>query len=241
MRLLTSYKPCLLKNSLMIISVVFLALALGLLKFSGCAPSPETGKEGAAEKPPGLAFDYAVLDTIYGHREVGDIDLDGLNDIVVSVNGETLAGLYWYRAPGHTRHLIADIRAFEDFSAYRSCDLELADIDGDRDLDIVGRVGTPGSDTEGVMVWFENSLPSEGLSAAWKRHDIGANNYAKDIHAADFDRGCRPWRTRVKTTAGSSLRFTMSTIFLFARASILFQRSGRAWKLRSSRGRANMG
>jgi len=188
MRLFTCYKPCLFKNSLMTISVVFLALGLGLLKNSGCGPCPETGKEGAAEKPPGLSFDYAVLDTVFGHREVGDIDLDGLNDIVVSVNGETLAGLYWYRAPEHTRHLIADIQAFEDFSAYRSCDLELADIDGDRDLDIVGRVGTPGSDVEGVMVWFENLLPSEGLSAAWTRHDIGANNYAKDIHAADFDR-----------------------------------------------------
>ncbi len=189
MRFLTGGNKQLSTNYLLKISVVCLVIAF--LKITGCAHPAEKGKEGAGQKLPAAAFEYVVLDTIYGHREVGDIDADGLNDIAVAVNGETEAGLYWYKSPGRSRHLIANIESFEDFPAYRACDMDLADIDGDGDLDIAGRIGLPGSDVEGVMLWFENPLPSQDPAATWKRHDIGANNYAKDIHAADFDRDGR--------------------------------------------------
>jgi len=41
------------------------------------------------------------------------------------------------------------------------------------------------------MVWWENPRPQAEPIVLWKRHEIGANEYAKDIHAADFDRDGR--------------------------------------------------
>ena len=117
-----------------------IALILSPFFLLGCGPSAELdSKAGGAVTAESamIAFDYVVLDTVFGHREVGDIDRDGLNDIVVGQNGEVNGKnrVYWYRSPDRERYLIADIDSHPGFNAYRACDMELADLDADGDLD----------------------------------------------------------------------------------------------------------
>ncbi len=133
-----------------------------------------------------LVFERSVIDAgAIGHREVGDIDGDGLNDIAAV----DYPKLVWYRYPGWEKHLVADLSTFDDYKTYRACDMELADIDRDGDLDIVGRIGQPEDDVHGVNCWFEN--PGRG-GATWRRHDIGKTEYVKDIEIDDFNRDGRP-------------------------------------------------
>lgn len=132
-----------------------------------------------------IVFEHVVIDEdAIGHREVGDIDRDGFNDIAAV----DYPMLVWYEYPNWEKHLVVDISKFADYTTYRSCDMELADIDGDGDLDIVGRIGKPEDDRYGINCWFENpgpgNRPSEGR---WKRHDIGESYYTKDLEAADLN------------------------------------------------------
>src|SRR3989339_541348 len=162
-----------------------IALILSPFFLLGCGPSAELdSKAGGAVTAESamIAFDYVVLDTVFGHREVGDIDRDGLNDIVVGQNGEVNGKnrVYWYRSPDRERYLIADIDSHPGFNAYRACDMELADLDADGDLDVIGRIGPPDTDTEGEMVWWENPLPGGDPRSTWSCRSIGANNYAKE-------------------------------------------------------------
>ncbi|MFH1069714.1 MAG: VCBS repeat-containing protein [Candidatus Glassbacteria bacterium] len=150
------------------------------------APAEPAGGQTLEQTAP--AFDYVVLDTAFGHREVADIDGDGLNDIVLASNPDDAGFIAWYHYPGWERSLLADITGYEDFKAYRACDMEVCDIDNDGDPDIIGRVGVPDSDHGGVMVWWRNPRPDGDPFGAWERIDIGSNEYTKEIHAADFDR-----------------------------------------------------
>ncbi|HLA39597.1 MAG TPA: VCBS repeat-containing protein, partial [Candidatus Glassbacteria bacterium] len=165
---------------------LFVLLA-GTIVFACGRPEkmPAENKEAAAAP---LAFDYVVLDTTFGHREVADIDGDGLGDIVLANNPDDAGFVAWYHYPEWQRSLIADITQYPDFKAYRTCDMEVADIDADGDPDVIGRVGDPNSDEGGVTVWWKNPLPGGDPFGPWQRVDIGANRYVKDIHAADFDR-----------------------------------------------------
>jgi hypothetical protein len=134
-----------------------------------------------------LVFERSLVDAdAIGHREVGDIDGDGLNDIAAV----DYPKLVWYRYPGWEKHLVADLSTFDDYKTYRACDMELADIDGDGDLDIVGRIGQPEDDVHGVNCWFEN--PGRAAQSSWRRHDIGKTEYVKDIEIDDFNRDGRP-------------------------------------------------
>jgi len=166
-------------------------LALGLLWLAAGCSGP-----GNTVQPPkrasGFTFEYTTLDSTFGHREVADIDGDGLNDIVLAHNPDESGGFVaWYDFPGRTRHTLADSLSVPGFQSYRACDMDVADLDGDGDPDVIGRFGLPNDDEHGLTVWFENPRPQGDPAGGWAVHTIGANRYVKDMHCADFDRDGR--------------------------------------------------
>jgi hypothetical protein len=136
-----------------------------------------------------IPFDHEVIEQTQGLRVVGDIDGDGYNDIVAINEGKTGEFLVWYQYPYWNKKQIVNFDDFPDFKSFRSDELNLADIDGDGDLDVVGRVGKPGNNTtDGVVCWFENPRPQLAPGQhGWKRHDLGATHYSKDLETTDFN------------------------------------------------------
>lgn len=136
-----------------------------------------------------IPFKHEIIDSRgMGHRQVVDVDMDGKNDIVAVKHSAQQNRLIWYRYPDWKEHLICDIGAFKDYNDYRSCDMRLADIDQDGDMDLVGRIGRIKDNINGVNCWFENPGPKGVLERQWKRHDIVASHYAKDIVVTDLNR-----------------------------------------------------
>ncbi len=144
----------------------FLLLALG----SGTA---------AAE----LNFPRIVLDDSFVayERDVGDIDGDGLNDVVATSDGGT--NIEWFHAPNWNRATLVTLTGTYRYT--RADDFKVADVDGDGDADLVVRLGiAPTDDNEGRAAWIENL----GHGTGWVTRIIGASlTYGKDIAVGDLD------------------------------------------------------
>ena len=141
-----------------------------------------------------IPFENIIIDNnASGHREIADIDGDGLNDIV-AVNQDLKGSrqIVWYRYPSWDRNVIVRLDAFQDFPRYRACDMEVADIDLDGYPDILGRIGL-NNDLDGTICWFEH--PGKGklsCSTTWVRHDIGETEYIKDFEVRDLNQDGLP-------------------------------------------------
>ncbi|MFH0907736.1 MAG: FG-GAP-like repeat-containing protein [bacterium] len=130
-----------------------------------------------------LNYQYVELDGTYFayERDVGDVNGDGLNDVVSVQEGNTSVEVF--TAPDWTRTTIVTFTGTYKYP--RADDFKVADVDGDLDTDIVVRLGSgPSDDGEGRAVWVENV--SGGSS--WVVHTIGVSpTYTKDICVADLD------------------------------------------------------
>ncbi len=129
--------------------------------------------------------------------QVGDLDGDGSSDLIIA--GRT-SDIVWYEErsnPGSwTRHSLTT--AAEDLGDW-STDLELVDIDGDGDADVL----TSDWYKDERVVWFENL----GAASAWTRHVIGGPR-AHDIEVGDFDGDGDPdFVTRTQLVPGGVLEF----------------------------------
>lgn len=132
-----------------------------------------------------VPFENAIIDDhSHGHRIICDIDKDGKNDILLA--DQENHQVAWYKFPTWEKNIVVEIAKYDDYKHYRSCGFAVGDLDGDGDIDAVGRIGHK-DDLAGQVLWWENPLPEADPTETWTRHDIGTTHYLKNIETADFN------------------------------------------------------
>jgi hypothetical protein len=94
--------------------------------------------------------------------EVGDVNGDGVQDLVVSTNtnDQELNGLVWLNGKSIGASKQADFQPVSEAHNAKYDKVELLDIDGDGDLDILICEENHGDDSRGLgVIWYENQLP----------------------------------------------------------------------------------
>ena len=132
---------------------------------------------GQTHKNPSFqpSFNHRVLDKQGGHAQIGDINGDGKNDIVI----HHVEHLAWLAFPDYQQKIIGKGR----FSGDR---FALADLDHDGDLDLVSGKGR--DETKYQICWYENPRPGGRSQTHWKEHVVGTQGqYIKDLMAVDLD------------------------------------------------------
>jgi len=154
----------------------------------------------------------SLLTSGYNAPAIGDVDGDGLNDLVMGVIGgaftprrTSVANLHFVRQSERGRFESVTDRLVRTIDVGSDAVPHLADLDGDGDVDLlVGNRISPESDTTAFISWFENSgtRTAPAFRARGTLPMRGEFHYAPAI--ADLNGDGRPdlalgtWRDKVQ-------------------------------------------
>jgi hypothetical protein len=146
---------------------------------------------------PPLRFQARTVETeavLWWARALGDVNGNGLTDILLQDNNGHGGALRWYETrdggTAWTMHVIAE-RA-PNGQPFGVGALDAADINRDGHLDVLG-LAHPGEWKQAAapteIYWYQNPLPDGNLAKdAWTAHHIGrAPAFIKDLKLADFN------------------------------------------------------
>lgn len=125
--------------------------------------------------PTTIEGDYTYATAV----ETGDIDGDGVLDAVAVAYGDDT--LYWWQGGGDGTFTARTVATLADTPLELS-DLEIVDVDGDGDADLLVCAGG----SKNIVAWYENDgTPADGV---WTLYPIAINfSGAAAVAAGDFD------------------------------------------------------
>lgn len=120
-----------------------------------------------------------TLNLQWMRSQIGQIDGVRGGDLVAGAKLDN-AGIYWFESPPVPRN-VNTWTARRIGSVEWTMSLELYDMDGDGDLDVLV------SDRPGRVVWFENPLPGSLAVSGWTEHLVGTTADVRWLTVVDLD------------------------------------------------------